>query len=239
MKISKPFVFKKFTVEQDKCALKVNTDAVLLGALTEADSAGNILEIGTGTGVISLMLAQRFPLVTIHGVEIEKNAYQQTLENFAASPWSDRMEAIFTSFQKFAESNQVKYDLVVSNPPYYEDHLKTQHLERNIALHSDSLSLSELSEGVKKSLSHDGVFYAILPARQMETLSHCLRERGLFPCLRIEISDRPCSQVLRVVQAFSFTESQSILNRQIVIKDSDHSYSAAYAKLLKEFLLIF
>lgn len=239
MKISKPFLFKQFTVEQHKCALKVNTDAVLLGALAETKSSAKVLEIGTGTGVISLMLAQRFPDAIIHGVEIEKNAFDQTYNNFAASPWNERLSAFFSPFQKFSEKADASYDLIVCNPPYYEGHLKTQHLERNIALHSDALSFIELGDGIINTLSQQGELYVILPARQMGILDGILSKKGLYPMMRVEIFDKPDSPVLRIVQSYSFTFNRSILQKKITIKNPDETYSLDYADLLKDFLLIF
>ena len=239
MKVSKPFVFKKFTVKQDRCALKVNTDAVLLGALAEAKNPDNIMDIGTGTGVISLMLAQRFPHALIHGVEIESNAFTQTLENYSESPWAERLVISHLPFQEMADNCDKKFDLIVSNPPYYKDHLKTLIPERNIALHSEFLTFDELSEGVMKILSKNGEFFAILPERQMMLLEECLAERGLHPGSKMTILDRPGAQTLRVIQSFGFRARRVADLKEIFIKDSEGNYSVEYATLLRDFLLIF
>jgi len=239
MKISKPFIFKQFTVNQDKCALKVNTDAVLLGALAEADRPGSILDIGAGTGVISLMLAQRYDDALVHSVEIESNAYLQAKENYANNPWSTRMKVFNMPFQQMGKAIDTKYDLIVSNPPYYSDHLKTQNHERNIALHSESLSFDELAEGVKDILAEKGQFCAILPDRQMNLLENCLKEKGLYPKTKVTVRDRPGAQTLRVIQSFGFVRNEAVLDEEIIIKTSAGNYSADYASLLKDFLLIF
>lgn len=239
MKISKPFVFKQFTVNQDKCALKVNTDAVLLGALAKADKPLRILDIGAGTGVISLMLAQRYQDAVIHSVEIEPNAFLQAQDNFSNSPWSERMKVFHIPFQQFGETINTKYDLIVSNPPYYTDHLKTLNHERNIALHSESLSFDELVDGVKKVLSEKGEFFAILPERQMNHLEKCCEGRGLYSKAKVTVLDRPESQTLRVIQSFGFIHREAVIKEEIIIKNNTGNYSTEYASLLKDFLLIF
>lgn len=239
MKISKPFVFKQFTVNQNKCALKVNTDAVLLGALAEAENPKSILDIGAGTGVITLMLAQRFQGALIHSVEIEKNAFLQAKENFSESPWAQRLSVFHLPFQQMGEVSDMKYDLIVSNPPYYTDHLKTLNTERNIALHSEYLTLEELSDGVIKWLSEKGEFFVIQPDRQMKQLEKCFLERGMHSRVKINVLDRPGAQTLRVIQSFGFRSYNEILKDEIIIKNSSGIYSSEYAALLKDFLLIF
>ena len=239
MKLSKPFHFKQFSVNQDKCALKVNTDAVLLGALAEANEPGNILDIGTGTGVISLMLAQRYQKAVLHSVEIECNAFMQAKDNFSKSPWANRMESFHMPFQNFGKVTDRKYDLIVSNPPYYKDHLKTHNHERNVALHSESLSFDELSDGVKDILSAKGEFFVILPERQMELVEKCFNERGMYSTKKVYVKDKPGAQTLRVIQSFSFCQNFAAENKVIFIKDPEGNYSSEYATLLKDFLLIF
>jgi len=239
MKETKPFVFKQFTVEQDRCALKVNTDAVLLGALARKDDPANILDIGTGTGVISLMLAQRFPKARIHSVEIEPKAYLQAKENFNNSPWAERMEVFHLPFQELHQKLEIRYDLIVSNPPYYTDHLQARHTERNIALHSLSLTFKELAYGVRQAISEEGVFFAILPERQMELLRRDCNLLGMQMYSKIVIHDRPGAPILRVICSFGVGQVHNCPEKEIYIKDSDHSYSESYASLLKEFLLIF
>ncbi|WP_143959697.1 tRNA1(Val) (adenine(37)-N6)-methyltransferase [Litoribacter populi] len=237
MKVAKPFRFKQFTVEQDKCALKVNTDAVLLGALARFDKPLSILEVGTGSGVISLMLAQRSPKAMITGVEIEEGAFEQSKGNFHISPWSDRLEVFHQPFQKFSPIG--KFDLIVSNPPYFENHLQSPKQNRNIALHTKSLSFQELLEGVKANLSPEGRFFVILPERQMEELSRLATSLGLNTFSSIKVYDKPGSQTLRVVKGFAFDDIGKINEDTITIKNANNEYSQEYASLLKDFLLIF
>jgi tRNA1Val (adenine37-N6)-methyltransferase len=237
MKLSKPFKFKQFTVEQDKSALKVNTDAVLLGALADFPKPGNILEIGTGTGVISLMLAQRFPEAKIQGVEIEEGAFSQTLGNFSNSPWADRLSVEHLAFQEFSPDR--KYELIVSNPPYFSNHLKTTNQARNIALHAESLTFQELAKGVSEALAPQGCFYAILPERQMEELIGHLLQMDIYASDMIRVYDRPAAQTLRMVAGFGFNKAGKVNERELFIKNTSSAYSEEYADVLRDFLTIF
>jgi len=130
----KPFEFKQFTILQDRSAMKIGTDGVLLGAWTPLEpSVNSILDVGTGTGVIALMLAQRCDSEIIDGLEIDSEAYEQAVENFEASPWGDRLFCYHASFQEFFEEIEEEYDLIISNPPFYVEDVKTTSKQRNIA----------------------------------------------------------------------------------------------------------
>ncbi|MBS9525561.1 methyltransferase [Litoribacter alkaliphilus] len=237
MKVARPFRFKQFTVEQDRCALKVNTDAVLLGALASFDQPERTLEVGTGSGVISLMLAQRYPSTLITGVEIEDGAFEQSRGNFQNCPWSDRLQVFHQPFQSFRPKE--KFDLIVSNPPYFENHLQSSKKNRNLALHTNSLSFGELLDGVKAHLSQQGRFFLILPERQMEELNSLAVQLGFSPVSSTWVYDKPGSQALRVIRSFGLGEIGKINEGTLTIKNADNEYSQEYASLLKDFLLIF
>ncbi|KEO73713.1 tRNA1(Val) (adenine(37)-N6)-methyltransferase [Anditalea andensis] len=241
MKTIRPFTFKQFIVKQDQCALKVNTDAVLLGALAETVQPEDILDIGAGTGVISLMLAQRYPYSNLSSVEIEYKAFLQAKDNFENSPWSDRMQVFHIPFQEYVNSlnGSKKYDLIVSNPPYYHNHLKSLTLEKNIALHSDLLTFEELSVGIAELLSPQGKFYAILPPVQMKRLEICLSKQGLYPHEIVEVKDRPATKPIRLITSFAFGASTSPYHVKMNIKDDNGNYAETYASLLQDFLIIF
>jgi tRNA1Val (adenine37-N6)-methyltransferase len=147
------FQFQQFRIHQDRCAMKISTDAVLLGTLTEAEHPVKILDIGTGTGVIALMLAQRFPSSWVDAVEIDQDAAEQAAENFRESQYAGRLGIFQGRIQDFPEEE--KFDLIVSNPPFFPDHLKSTDSKRNKALHTDELSFSEL---VEKTSSTDAGF---------------------------------------------------------------------------------
>ncbi|MCR9017119.1 tRNA1(Val) (adenine(37)-N6)-methyltransferase [Aquiflexum gelatinilyticum] len=233
-----PFRFKQFSVNHDRCAMKVGTDAVLLGSISGSGNPKSILEIGVGTGVVSLMLAQRFPEARITGVEIDKEAWEQASENARQSPWKDRIEFKHISFQDFCENQAQKYDLIVSNPPFFPNHLKSLDPKRNLALHNDTLSFGELVSGVISLFHPFSEFWAILPPVQMEELEKLMVSKGLRIHTRTFIKDNPAKNILRVILGFSFL-NHAMYSKDISIKDKNGNYSKDYSELLKEFLIVF
>ncbi|MEO8711563.1 MAG: methyltransferase, partial [Parafilimonas sp.] len=160
------FRFKQFIITQDKCAMKVCTDACLFGAWAAHNpqlEASNILDIGTGTGLLSLIYAQKNMHASIDAIEIDEAAVQQARENFEASIWKERLHVYNTSIQQFATSSNKKYDVIICNPPFYENDLKSENKQRNLALHSDALTLEELISDVDLLLGDDGSFFVLLP----------------------------------------------------------------------------
>lgn len=232
------FQFKQFGVRQERAAMKISTDGVLLGATAGKGFPKNVLEIGVGTGVVTLMMAQRFATAQFTGVEIDQDAWLEASENADQSSWSDRIDFVHQRFQDFFPVCQQKFDLIVSNPPYFQDHLKTKDVKRNLALHLTGLSFSELLEGVVKLLGQRGEFCVILPERQMEILEKEAASIGLFSQHKLIVKDRPGKPVLRVVASFSFG-SKKTLSEEIVIRDEIGKYSEGYSHLLRDFLLIF
>ncbi|WP_026950504.1 tRNA1(Val) (adenine(37)-N6)-methyltransferase [Algoriphagus mannitolivorans] len=228
------FQFQQFKIHQDRCAMKISTDAVLLGALTDCGKAENILDIGTGTGVVALMLAQRAPKANIIAVEIDSDAAEQAKENFEESPFSSRLELFYGRFQDYSSEDQ--FDLIVSNPPYFSDHLKSPDPKRNKALHTDELSFADLATNTKALLKPNGQIWIILPPRQMEELRGVFKGVGLDEFERVIIRDREDSRVLREVSAFSFSGQKS-KSRNLVLKNADGSYTEEYRQLISGFLL--
>lgn len=232
------FQFKQFGVTQEKSAMKISTDAVVLGAISGKGTVTRILEIGLGTGVVALMLAQRFREARITGVELDQEAWAEACTNAANSPWVNRMDFKQIAFQDFFGSCADKFDLIVSNPPYFPDHLKSKDVQRNLALHNDALPFAELAEGVSKLLSSDGQFWVILPPRQMDELETEASIKRLYPNFRLELKDREDKPLLRVVQSFGW-QTENISINHLNIKDTENKYSSEYSKLLADFLLIF
>ncbi len=230
------FQFQQFRIHQDRCAMKISTDAVLLGALAEANSPQHILDIGTGTGVVSLMLAQRFPEALITAVEIDSDASEQAAENFKESPFSNRLQVKNVRFQDFAEDQP--FDLIVSNPPYFPDHLKSQDYKRNQALHTDALSFEELLQKAAKLLKEDGQLWVILPPRQMSDFSDLGRGFSLRPIKRMQVKDTASKPVIREIVGFSFGRDTAD-SEEIHLKNGDGSFSDAYSSLISGFLLGF
>jgi len=233
-----PFRFKQFTVHHDRTAMKVGTDGVLLGALAGSGSPHYILEIGVGSGVVSLMMAQRFPEAKIQGVEIDHAAWQQATENAQKSPWNGRINFFNKSFQEYCHQDLTKFDLIVSNPPYFSNHLKSPDPKRNLALHANALPFSDLAKGVLTLLDPEGEFWVILPPEQMGVLEKILLSTGLNLIWSISVKDKPSKNILRKICGFSFF-NRTVNEKYIFIKDENGDYSNDYSELLKEFLIVF
>ena len=232
------FQFQQFRVQQDRCAMKISTDAVLLGSLAQCPSPKQILDIGTGTGVIALMLAQRFPEAQVTALEIDPEAAAQATENFKESPFAERMHLTPTALQDF--SADASFDLIVSNPPYFPDHLKSSDPKRNLALHTDSLSFEALVNHASHLLALSGQFWVILPPRQMEDFCKLAEQVLLFPNSKIQIRDNDSKPAHREIVSFSKTkEFPSISTRVCSLKNKDGTYTKDYQQLIAGFLLGF
>ena len=232
------FQFQQFRVEQDRCAMKISTDAVLLGTLVQSDLPKHILDIGTGTAVIALMLAQRFPQTSLTAVELDPEAASQARENCEQSPFSERLTVIQGRFQDFPVEEP--FDLLVSNPPFFPDHLPASDPKRQQALHTDSLSFEELLHKASKLLAPSGSFWVILPPRQMQDFIHYATAHGLFPTTRVGIRDSAAKPIHREVIGFTFSEPlANALPEELFLKNVDGSYSERYQQLISGFLLGF
>lgn len=236
----KPFEFKEFTVHQDKTAMKVGTDAVLLGAWCNlGDFPDTMLDVGSGTGVISLMLAQRSDAMTIDAVEVDGDAYQQTVENFEQSDWGDRLFCYNASFVEFAEEmseEEEEYDIIVSNPPFYTDNYETEDLARNKARFTSSLSFEELLKGVSEILSENGRFSTIIPFKEEVDFIKLAKKHNLYLNRVCRVKGNPMSEIKRSLLELSFTES-SIQEEELIIETKRHQYTDAYINLTKDFYL--
>ena len=232
------FQFQQFRVQQDRCAMKISTDAVLLGSLAQHPSPKQILDIGTGTGVIALMLAQRFPEAQVTALEIDPEAAAQATENFKESPFAERMHLTPTALQDF--SADVSFDLIVSNPPYFPDHLKSSDPKRNLALHTDGLPFETLLSQACQLLAPYGQFWVILPPRQMGDFCKLAEEVLLFPNFKIQVQDAASKPVHREIVSFSKTKNlPPIQTRGYSLKNEDGTYTEDYRQLISGFLLGF
>lgn len=230
------FQFQQFRVNQGNCAMKISTDAVMLGALADATLPERILDVGTGTGVIALMLAQRFAEAEIQAVEIDPQAANQAFQNFRVNTFSCRMHLWEGRFQDF-ESSQ-KFDLIVSNPPYFPDHLKSSDAQRNMALHTDELSFDDLLVKVDVLLKEAGKFWLILPPRQMQDFLEKAFKKGLFLETKFTLQDKPGKRIQREICAFSRTQNEVEIS-EIFIKNEDGTPHESYARVVSGFLLGF
>lgn len=231
------FRFKKFTVYHNKCAMKVGTDAVLLGAWADTSFCRNILDIGTGTGIIALMLAQRSQ-ATVEAIDIDKEACVQATENAAASPYTERIKVVHASCADFAASNQQKrYDLIVSNPPYFINSLKCPDNKRTVARHTDTLLLSDLIREAQTLLSPSGRIALVLPYERLEEVKALASANHLYICRQTDVIPTPGAAPKRLLVELSTTE-ENIKNRDtLTIEEARHQYTLEYIALTKEFYL--
>jgi len=233
----KPFKFKEFTVQQDKCAMKIGTDGVLLGAWTSLENnPDSILDIGTGTGIIALQLAQRSDAETIDALEIDDNAYEQAVDNFENSDWGDRLFCYHASLQEFTREIEDAYDLIVSNPPFYTDEFETKNDARNKARFTSSLSFKELLISVSKLLSKEGLFSIIIPFKEEKNFIELAEKTNLFPNRICRVKGTSESETKRSLLTFSFRESD-IQITELSIEIERHQYTDAYIALVKDFYL--
>ena len=228
------FTFKQFTIRHDRCAMKVGTDGVLLGAWTDVSHSCHLLDIGTGTGLIALMLAQRCPQSTITAIDIDAEAVEQAIENVQSSPWADRVEVSLQDICTFT-SNQF-FDTIVSNPPYFIDSLKCPDNQRNTARHTDTLDAERLLESVARLLSNDGCFSIILPAEQTDLLIQTAYNQGLYPSRKTAVITRPGLPPKRVLMEFQ-KNKKALQTDELIIELERHVYSEEYITLTKEFYL--
>lgn len=232
------FKFKQFTVHQSKAAMRVNTDGVLLGAWANVTGANRILDIGTGTGVIALMLAQRTTGAHIDAIEIDAQSAAEARSNVNLSPWANRIDVINCSLQSFAPSVSHRYDLIVSNPPYFNQSLKSAHTGRNIARHTESLPYNHLIEGVIKLLSPSGRFCGIFPYSEGNVFIAMAGAHGLYCTQKVNVQSRPSRKVLRVLLQLE-TQKRAVAESTLTIHNPDGSYSDEYKRLTEDFYLGF
>jgi len=217
--------------------MKVGTDGVLLGSWAKISTkADRILDIGAGTGLIALMMAQRSPAKVIDAVELNESAYQQAAENFKASNWSDRLSSYHASFQKFSNEMEGGYDLIISNPPFYISTQKTVLEDRTMARHSDHLLFSELLIGVAKLLNKQGSCAFIIPFNEEDNFIALAEKQGLFPYRVTHVKGNNESPIKRSLLQFLFVKNE-IFKKELVIENSRHIYTKEYIELVKDFYL--
>ena len=231
------FQFKQFIIHQNKTAMKVGTDGVLLGSWAKISAkAERILDIGTGTGLIALMMAQRSVAKVVDAVELNEAAYQQAAENFKGSNWSERLFCYHSSFQEFSNEMKGNYDLIVSNPPFHISTHKTVLEDRGMARHSYRLPFSELLLGVAKLLNKKGSCAFIIPFSAQNNFITLAEKNGLFPFQITHVKGNNESPIKRSLLQFSFVKNE-ILKKELVIENSRHIYTKDYIELVKDFYL--
>lgn len=230
------FEFKQFTVYHDQCAMKVGTDGVLLGVWTKVDSASTALDIGTGTSLISLMLAQRNGNINIDAIDIDHDAIKQATENVNSSPFNSQIHCYNLSLQDFAKLKSREYDLIVSNPPFFNQSLKSPKQNRTLARHTDSLFIEELIELSSSLLKDKGRLSLIYPHESKDLILSITRTNNLFPSRITEILPTPTSSPKRILIELS-REEHPIETKLLIVELERHKYSPDFIELVKDYYL--
>ena len=218
--------------------MKIGTDGVLLGAWTPIENNPfSILDIGTGTGIIALMLAQRSSANQIDALEIDEDAFEQATDNFENSPWSDRLFCFHAGLDEFVEEPEDEYDLIVSNPPFYSEDYKSNNDQRDLARFQDAMPFEDLIEAAALLLSENGIFSVIIPFKEEESFSALAAAYELFPLKITHVKGTPTSQIKRSLLAFSRNKTQNFPIDELVIETERHIYTPDYIALTKDFYL--
>lgn len=257
------FKFKQFSIKQEKSAMKVGTDGVLLGAWCDVENTNSALDIGCGTGLIALMLAQKKAKLKIDAVEISAESATEAEENVQNSPFKEQISVFCDSIQNFAEKCDKKYDLIVSNPPFFVDSLKCPNEKRALARHTDTLPYCDLFFAVEKLLNENGLFSVILPEEQCESFINSAKNHNLFLTKQTEVFSKPQSKCHRRLMTFSsafltqssqrerkerkddyqkfanFANDLCVKKEKLIIENSRHNFTDEYISLTKDFYLKF
>ena len=233
------FQFKQFRIIQDRSAMKVGMDGVLLGAWADPSGAERILDIGTGTGLIALMMAQKNNHTQIDAIEVDKEAYDEAVHNIQQSHWSERIHPELCSFQEFAERTNLKYDLIVSNPPFFTNGVKAPVENRAQARHSDSLPLDVLISGAAGLLRENGRIALVLPVESIQEITKLANLNRLYISRLCRVKPNPQKPVFRIL--IELTNSAcTIQESELMIEfEKHHDYTPEYKALTKDFYLKF
>lgn len=232
------FQFKQFSVNQDQTAMKIGTDGVLLGAWTPIDNnPKSVLDIGTGTGIIALMLAQRSTAEQIDALEIEESAYEQAVENFESSPWGDRLFCFHAGLDEFIDDPEDEYDLIVSNPPFFSEDYRTENEQRDMARFQEAMPFEDLIEAADLLLSENGIFSVIIPFNEEDRFIELCAEVELYPIKVTRVKGAQNTKIVRSLLAFKRYELSVLTSDELVIEISRHEYTAEYIALTKDFYL--
>ncbi|MEM1001567.1 MAG: methyltransferase [Bacteroidota bacterium] len=231
------FRFKQFSINQDRCAMKIGTDGVLLGAWATIDHRPEtVLDIGSGTGVLSLMIAQRTNHAYIEAIEIDAEAYVQCTENFEASPWADRLFCYHASLIEFVEEVDERFDLIICNPPFYDGSYKTDEASRNMARFQDAMPFEHLIYAVQNLLADKGIFAVIIPSKEEATFIEIARNAGLFLSRKCGVKGSTKSLEKRALLELTKTENIPV-SEMLIIETDRHLYTTEYKALVQDFYL--
>jgi tRNA1Val (adenine37-N6)-methyltransferase len=218
--------------------MKIGTDGVLLGAWAPIENNPfSILDIGTGTGIIALMLSQRSNAQQIDALEIDEDAYEQAVDNFENSPWSDRLFCFHAGLDEFVEEPEDEYDLIISNPPFYTEDYKSENEQRDLARFTDAMPFEDLVEATDLLLSENGLFAVIIPFKEEDNFIALAKEYELYPIKITRVKGTPTTEIKRSLLAFCRNESATFLTDELIIETARHIYTPEYIELTKDFYL--
>jgi tRNA1Val (adenine37-N6)-methyltransferase len=232
------FYFKQFKVEDGRSTMKVGTDAVLLGSVVKVGKSGSILEIGTGSGVIALIIAQRSN-ASIDAIEIDKESAEQAAANTLASPWTDRINIIRDSLQEFTPKALKKYDLIISNPPFFSCSLKSPDKKRNLSRHDEGLSYAELIGCSSVLMAEGGSLWVILPVNESTIFISMAEKEGFMLHFRMNIISKEGRKAHRCILEFKKSVTGNPEEETLVILDANGIHTADYKELTKDFYIDF
>jgi tRNA1Val (adenine37-N6)-methyltransferase len=232
------FRFKQFKINQDRTAMKVGTDGVLLGAWTDVANAKRVLDIGTGTGLIALMIAQRNSEAVVDAIDIDEHACGQAEENAAASPWWERVKVTHSSLEQFAENTDDKYDLIVCNPPYFINSKRSDDEKRRLARHADELTLEHLFRASAVLLADTGRMGIVFPFVDKDKVIKAAARNGLHPEKILNVKHNEEKQPVRVLISFSKERNVFAGEKDIAIETGvRHNYTKEFSDLVRDFYL--
>ena len=232
------FQFKHFSLNHSRSTMKVGTDAVLLSGVAPHNRVGKILDIGTGCGVVAMLMAQFNPHAHVTAIDIDHASTQQAAENFAQSPYHDRLQVINTKFQDFASNpdNHNSYSLIVSNPPYFVNSLNAPQQRRHLARHTDMLPFPELVGGILKIIAPFACVTLILPPIQSEDVRMRFEANGMHLVQQTEVLSKSSKPVERIINTYS-TIAHRLETSTITIRQNDNTYTSQYKNLVSDILL--
>ena len=232
----RPFFFKKFGLFHHRSTMKIGTDAILLARWVEVSENDDVLDIGTGCGLIPLMLAQK-GIKTADAVEIDKDSYEEAAQNFSNSAWNSRIAAINDDIKQYADVCTKKYDLVVSNPPFFFGDNIPEKAKKGLARHTNTLSYSDLLASVKKVMKTDGRFALVLPARESATFLQEAENQGFFLEKEMKIVPIEGKEANRINMQLVVNQVDKTESETFVLRHPDHSFTKEYKDFLKDYYL--
>lgn len=236
-KIPAPFKFKQFVIHQDQCTMKVGTDGVLLGAWADVEGVSRALDIGTGSGLIAIMLGQRSEKAKIDGVEIEEKAFEQTVQNMKEAPWANRLKAYNISLQDFSKNCTHTYDLIVSNPPFFSGGTFSHNQDRNSVRHTIKLPHGDLLGAARKLLAPHGKLCLILPYIEGLRIQELAQSYNLYCTKETHLRPKASKSVERLLLQFERQEKPVVRDELVIQKENNNEWTDPFMALTKDFYL--